>query len=282
MYSNAGSTSISASTISGNTATSGGGGLYLSGGATISGATISSNSAVSGGGLMTDIQTVSISGSSFMSNTATGGGGGLASYGPTSITGTTFSGNKAVTNGGGLDNERGTAALTNVTLSGNSASTNGGGLYNVSTALLKNVTVSDNSALSGGALYMSSGFTTVLTNTILAFSHSGGNCSGTATSSKYSFSSDNTCALPGTIKGLSPNGLDPLLSALGNYGGPTLVHMLRVGSPALDGVVGNDAPLTDQRGLPRPQGGGYDIGAVERQPGETGLLPRLYLPLIVR
>ena len=256
MYSNAGSTSISASTISGNTATSGGGGLYLSGGATISGATISSNSAVSGGGLMTDIQTVSISGSSFMSNTATGGGGGLASYGPTSITGTTFSGNKAVTNGGGL--------------------------YNVSTALLKNVTVSDNSALSGGALYMSSGFTTVLTNTILAFSHSGGNCSGTATSSKYSFSSDNTCALPGTIKGLSPNGLDPLLSALGNYGGPTLVHMLRVGSPALDGVVGNDAPLTDQRGLPRPQGGGYDIGAVERQPGETGLLPRLYLPLIVR
>jgi hypothetical protein len=85
-----------------------------------------------------------------------------------------------------------------------------------------------------------------------------------------------------TIHGLDPNGLDPLLTALGNYGGPTPVHMLKLGSPAIDGVVGNDAPATDQRGKPRPQGGGYDIGAVERQPSDSDLVPRVYLPLILR
>jgi hypothetical protein len=45
--------------------------------------------------------------------------------------------------------------------------------------------------------------------------------SGTLTASKFTFSSDNTCALPSanTIHGLNPNGLDPLLTGLGNYGG---------------------------------------------------------------
>ena len=136
---------------------------------------------------------------------------------------------------------------------------------------------------------MVSGYTTVLTNTILAYSPSGGNCDGTITASKFTFSSDNTCALPvaNTIKGMNPNALDPLLTALGNYDGPTLVHMLKLGSPAIDGVVGNDAPAKDQRGVTRPKQipgypGGNDIGAVERQPTDSDLAPRLYLPLIVR
>jgi hypothetical protein len=82
---------------------------------------------------------------------------------------------------------------------------------------------------------------------------------------------------------LNPNGLDPLLTGLGNYGGPTLVHMLKLGSPAIDGVVGTDAPTADQRGAPRPNPfGSFDIGAVERQPNDSDLAPRLYLPLIVR
>jgi hypothetical protein len=123
-------------------------------------------------------------------------------------------------------------------------------------------------------------------NTILAYSPAGGNCNGTITASKFTFSSYNTCALPAanTIKGLNPNGLDPLLTGLGNYAGPTLVHMPKLGSPAIDGVVGTDAPLTDQRGVGRPQplGGLSDIGSVERRSYEAELVPRLYLPLIVR
>ena len=73
----------------------------------------------------------------------------------------------------------------------------------------------------------------------------------------------------GMINGHDPNGLDPLLTPLGTYGGPTLVHMLQPGSPAIAGVLGND-PATDQRGLPRPgPDGNYDIGAVERQNPEV-------------
>ncbi len=34
--------------------------------------------------------------------------------------------------------------------------------------------------------------------------------------------------------------------------------------------------------LARPQGAGFDIGAVERQPGDSDLAPRVYLPLAVR
>ena len=109
----------------------------------------------------------------------------------------------------------------------------------------------------------------------------GGNCLGSVTASSDSLSSDPTCALPGTVYGPSVNNLDPLLTALGAYGGPTLVHMLKHNSPAIDGVAGNNAPGTDQRGFPRPQGG-YDIGAVERQPGDSDLAPWLYLPLVRR
>lgn len=174
--------------------------------------------------------------------------------------------------------------LQNSMLNGNTASDTGGGLSNKGIAVLENVTLSGNAATTGGALFMVSGYTTVLTNTIIAYSPSGGNCNGTITASKFTFSSDNTCALPAanTIKGMNPDGLDPLLTVLGNYGGPTQVHMLKLGSPAVDGVVGSDAPSTDQRGFPRPQGGGYDIGAVERQPSDSDLAPRVYLPLILK
>jgi len=58
--------------------------------------------------------------------------------------------------------------------------------------------------------------------------------------------------------------------------------MPKANSPAVDGIVGSDAPSTDRRGLPRPQGSGYDIGAVERQPTDSDLTPRVYLPLILR
>jgi hypothetical protein len=169
------------------------------------------------------------------------------------------------------------------TLSANTAQQEGGGIFNSSSASLWNVTLSNNSAAAGGALFSGSIASSVLTNTILAYSPTGGNCSGALTASKYSLSSDNSCALSGLVHGQDPNGLDPLLTALGNYGGPTLVHMLKLGSPAIAGVVGSDAPATDQRGQPRPgSDGSYDIGAVERQPADSDLAPRLYLPQVAR
>ena len=57
---------------------------------------------------------------------------------------------------------------------------------------------------------------------------------------------------------------DPLLGALGNYGGFTQTIPLLAGSSAID--TGNDAvcPATDQRGVTRPQGAHCDIGAFEQ------------------
>jgi hypothetical protein len=64
---------------------------------------------------------------------------------------------------------------------------------------------------------------------------------------------------------------------------PPRVHMLKHNSPVLDGVVGSDAPLTDQRGQPHPGvTSGIDPGAVERQPADSDLAPWLWLPLIRR
>jgi hypothetical protein len=132
---------------------------------------------------------------------------------------------------------------------------------------------------------MWAGSTTLLTNTILAYSPAGGNCIGNISSSQHSISSDSTCVLTSTD---NLTGTDPLLTALGNYGGPTQVHMLLPGSPAIDAGMADGAPASDQRGQARPVDGdgnnsiAYDIGAVERQPGDSNLAPRLYLPALLR
>ena len=276
-----GDDSLSNVTFSGNSAHVGGG-IAALWHLNLSNATLSGNSARYGGGLYTGSPTTVLS-STFSGNSASISGGGIYNAETAIVTGTTLYANTAITSGGGIDNQH-ILVLTNDTLSGNSAGM-GGGLANlgnngVRSASLWNVTLSGNSATTGGALDIGAGFTTLLKNTIVADSLAGGNCSGAPiTASQYDISSDNTCALAGPG---DRNNLDVRLTALGNYGGPTLVHMLKLGSPAIDGVVGSDAPSTDQRSLPRPQGGGYDIGAVERQPTDSDLAPRLYLPLIRR
>lgn len=68
---------------------------------------------------------------------------------------------------------------------------------------------------------------------------------------------------------------------------PVVVPM--AGSPVID-AAHSCGDLFDQRGRPRPQDGdgngnaSYDIGAIERQPGDgaPARTPRVRLPLIVR
>jgi hypothetical protein len=60
-------------------------------------------------------------------------------------------------------------------------------------------------------------------------------------------------------------GVDPLLGPLQDNGGPTWTHALLAGSPAIDAGDPAGAPSEDQRGVPRPQGPGVDIGAFEYQ-----------------
>lgn len=59
------------------------------------------------------------------------------------------------------------------------------------------------------------------------------------------------------------SGADPKLGPLADNGGPTLTMALLPGSPAIDAGSAVGAPATDQRGVPRPQGAGVDIGAFE-------------------
>lgn len=69
----------------------------------------------------------------------------------------------------------------------------------------------------------------------------------------------------GASTGTTPSTAAPNLGSLGNYGGPTPTRMPNPGSPAIDAASCRNAPLTDQRGVTRPQGVRCDIGAVERQ-----------------
>ena len=286
--------------LSGLTITGGvgnGGGIFNRGALTLNGVNVSGNVAgdpTNGGGTGPGIwnyidATLILNNCTVSGNSAIGNlsynpsrGGGIANYGTLTLKNATVSGNSASQGFGGGVNNTGTISLTNSTVSGNSATFGGGIHTSGGTATLTNVTFSGNSAADGGGVFNGDVPATVthLKNTLIAGSLSGGNCQGKAfASSQSSLSSDGTCALGGVG---DQNEVDPLLTALGNYGGPTLVHMLEVGSPAIDAVVGSDAPATDQRGFPRPQGGGYDIGAVERQSGDFVFPPtKLYFPLIL-
>jgi hypothetical protein len=172
VYSN-GTLNAMGSTISGNSAGSGGGGIGNFGIATITNSTISGNSASGSGGGIWNFDTVTITNSTISGNSARVGGG-IWNFDTVTITNSTISGNSARGSGGGIDNERGTlnvtgstisgnsagsgggignsgiATITNSTISGNSARGSGGGIWNFDTVTITNSTISGNSAGSGG------------------------------------------------------------------------------------------------------------------------------------
>ena len=167
------------------------------------------------------------------------------------ITGNTASGTGI---GGGISSDH-TLTLQNNTITGNSASTQGGGIANFGNMTMKNNTISGNIGPSGAGIYNETG-TATLINSIIANS-SGPDCTniGSLTASNHTLIKDNTCSP--SLSG------DPLLSALGNYGGSTQTFALLPGSKAIN--TGNNAgcPATDQRGVARPVGSACDIGAFE-------------------
>jgi hypothetical protein len=122
--SNAGTLSLSNSTLSGNAASFEGGGIYNNAGKlTISNSTLNGNSAEVGGGIYNN-------------------GGKLT------INNSTLNGN-AANLGGGIFNEGGTVSLSNSTLSGNAAHSDGGGIYNTGTLSSRGSIVAENSAPQG-------------------------------------------------------------------------------------------------------------------------------------
>jgi hypothetical protein len=253
---------LSNSLISGNATDGRGGGIFNDGRLTINNTTISGNRAGKAG------------------TSGGGGGGGIHNYfGWLTLNNTTVSGNTilGLYEGSGIY-VYGTAILNNSTISGNTGG-GGEGMY-ISYTPTGNVII-NNSTIAFNGSY---GFRTewggiVLQNTILALNGSGRDCytpdyGWEVMSRGYNLIGNGSAcklnATPVDLVGSDTTPIDPLLGPLQDNGGWTPTHALLLGSPAID--TGNPAIpesdwyaclVIDQRGVPRPQGDGCDIGAYE-------------------
>lgn len=112
----------------------------------------------------------------------------------------------------------------------------------------------------GGSLAATNTGVIYLKNCVLACSDTQTNASGTIFDSGNNLSSDSSGFL---TKSSSLNGVDPMLGALGDYGGATPTVPLLPDSPAINAGDPDNSPPTDQRGFVRPSGSAPDIGAFE-------------------
>lgn len=298
-----GAITITGSTFNGNFSNSDGGAIGIfDDNLTISDSIITGNSADQGGGIDVEAEdnpgVVIINNSTISNNSAThdrGDGGGINIFdGTMIITGSTISNNTAGERGGGMRNVFSDITILNSTISGNLAGDSGGGIYNdplgidnpdLATVELNNVTIAFNTADSdsdgigdGGGIFNNGKLE--LSNTIIANNIFGTDCDGdfgVIFSNGYNIDSDGTCNL--IEEGDKPF-TNPLLDILAPNGGPTNTHALLAGSPAIDmgdpsGCLDAQGFLLneDQRGFPRPQGVGCDIGAYEAQISEPPPAP---------
>lgn len=193
-----------------------------------------------------------------------GSGGGIAHFGNSfTLIASTLVGNAAIGNGGGIF-ASGNASYTNSTLSGNQAGSLGGGLYQGrGEAVMLFTTVANNFAIAGAGVYKEGSVPGSLTlqNTLLS-KNADGDCDGVLTSRGHNLASDTHCGGAFTQPG-DRIGVDAKLGPLANNGGPTLTHLPKSDSPAIDAAVMVNGVTTDQRGVKRPRGANPDIGSVE-------------------
>ena len=299
IYNFGGALNITNSIISNNSAIGGeslcgyscglGGGIYnnSTGTVVLNGSKVSGNFASLGGGILNDggapnTATLTMTNSTVSGNLSLQGGNGIVNDSTMTIIASTISGNSSFPNaaipvsyGGGIENLN-VLSIINSTIWGNSVVGNGGGgissIFHVTIAF---VTIAGNI---GGGISLVGGpaGTASLTvkNSILASNGSAGNClfaGGSGGSAGFNLADDASCTsilnqtgdVNSTPAGLDPNGLQ-------NNGGPTQTVALLATSPAVDPIpqssctdTNGNPVTTDQRGVPRPQGSGCDIGAYE-------------------
>ena len=237
---------ISGLTISGGRSNLSGAGVSNGGTLTLAKVTITNNTAELGvghGGGDSNTGDLTLTHSTVTGNTGGVGGGGISNSNFITILNSTIVGNLAGSTGpgGGLYNSGGIATVTNSTFSANTTNTNGGGVFNTGgTVILTNTTVTNNAATNGtcGGVVASSG--TSIKNTIIANNLSS-DVFGTIESQDYNLI-ENTAGA--TFTGTTTHnitGVDPLVGPLANNGGPTLVHALIPGGPAIN--AGSNANL---------------------------------------
>jgi parallel beta-helix repeat protein len=170
-----GTLTVNASTLSNNSAGSGGG-ISNRATLTVSASTLSNNSAYNGGGaiesagIATDVSVAQISGSTISDNVVTdgtfGGGGGISNFGMMTVSACTLSGNSAglIPNfGGGGAIANGGSLIISDSILLNNAGPDGGGIANGGQLWISGCTISGNSAtqIGGGISNSYSGTITV-------------------------------------------------------------------------------------------------------------------------
>jgi predicted outer membrane repeat protein len=219
------------------------------------------------GGIYAVATNILILNSSISGNYALEKSGGITLYGNACMIGciVSYNGSAFVYPGAGIA-VSGTLNMTNCTVTGNRAAyLPGAGVYCApnSTIQAVNCTIVNN----GSGIDNSATGHVYALNTIIANNGTGptnGDFLGTLTSQGNNLIGNlktNTIIVGSTIGNIY--GLDPLLGPLQNNEGPTLTHALLSSSPAIDAGTSAGAPLTDQRGVARPDGKAVDIGAFE-------------------
>jgi len=248
---------------------------------TIAGLTVTGGNAEVGGGIDNRGQMMVID------STVTGNdapdAGAISNSGRMSVVDSTISDNTVTIAGDGAIANSGRFTLVNSTVTGNS-SNDGSSIYNIAAMTIRDSTVSGSN---GDGIYNGRHATVTLANTIVAGNtgsgntgstsagsgNAGGDVSGAIISRGYNLIGD-ASGSSGWIKtdllGNAAQPLDPDLSPLGKYGGPTQTQVPLPGSPAI--TAGSVALIpahiaTDQRGFPRVIGQTVDVGAVELQRG---------------
>jgi len=290
---NFGLATLTNSTVSGNTAGYGGG-IDNSATLTLTNSTVSGNTANNLGGGIENSATMTLNNSTLSGNTSGTSGAAIFNNGSSTLTvnNSTLSGNTAHNSGGAIFNSTATVTLSNTTVSGNTADSRGGAIINGGTLTLSNSTVSGNTAnFQGGAIFnggtlnlerslvagntapseqeIDSPFGTVNSNNFNLFGHS-----GESNAQAFNNFTPSGSDISATSDGTLPTALASILNTtLANNGGPTLTNALVSGSPAVDAAP--SGPATDQRGVARPQGSAFDIGAFELVPSPASQIDQL-------
>jgi hypothetical protein len=252
----------------------------------------------SGGGILTYKSTLNLDQVAVRGNISTksGAGGGLfTEESKVSIIESLIAENRNSGNGGGIYSEETQLSLVNSTIANNVVDTSlypenkswgayGGGLELYGGSLtMQNATVSGNSVRDGNGGSSLEGWGAGLTifqepispleivNTIVSGNtatevEKTGQCVETILASGHDLEQQEPAGEPRCFETSTDLIGDPLLGPLADNGGETDTMALLTGSPAIDSADAGRCPSTDQRGLPRPQLGGCDIGAFEVQP----------------
>jgi parallel beta-helix repeat protein len=165
---------ITNSSLTANTASNGGGGVFVQGPTTLSGCVIDNNIGGSGGGgvwQQSATASLGMTGCTVNGNQATvstAHGGGVFSQGTTTVSNCTIANNTVGSNGGGIYVQGAGLTITGTTVSGNSATNSvgkGGGVFCQAPLTMFNTTINANRAGNGGGLAFVSGSSTTGTVT---------------------------------------------------------------------------------------------------------------------